>query len=94
MLRFARGFSEKNESLSPSALMAHEPERDLNNALLSARPVDEPIELARDLMNAPFSAKLEADPTETLRYTVRPLNNELARLNESVKDLKNEYFWV
>ena len=74
--------------------MANEPERALNNAFLSARPVNKPIELARDLMNAPFSAKLEADPTETLRYTVRPLKKELARVNESVKDLKNEFFWV
>jgi len=74
--------------------MAHEPEKDLNNAFLSARPVNEPIMLARDLMNAPFSAKLEADPTETLRYTVRPLKKELARLNESVKFRKNDFFWV
>ena len=94
MLRFARRFSEKNESLSPSGLMAHEPERDLNNALLPATLKDEPSEPTRDLKREVFSTKLDAEPNEALMYTLRPLNKELARLNESVKDLKNEYFWV
>ncbi|TMI57482.1 hypothetical protein E6H16_10410 [Candidatus Bathyarchaeota archaeon] len=66
--------------------MAHEPERDLNNALLPATLKDEPSEPTRDLKREVFSTKLDAEPNEALMYTLR--------LNESVKDLKNEYFWV
>ena len=94
MLRFARRFREKNVPLAPSGFTAHEPERDLNKALPSARLKDEPIKLTSDLYREVFSAKLDAEPNETLRYTERPLKKELARVNESVKDLKNEFFWV
>ena len=34
----------------------------------------------------------DTEPSEVLRYMVRPLKKELARLKESDKDLKNELF--
>jgi len=43
-------------------------------------------------MNEFCSATLEAEPTEVLKYTVRPLKKDSTRLKESDRDLKNEVF--
>jgi len=51
-----------------------------------------PNEPDRDLNSELFSAKLEAEPSEALKFRVRPLKKELTRLNESLSDLKNEDF--
>jgi hypothetical protein len=43
-----------------------------------------------DLKNEDLSIRLEDEPSEALRFTVRPLNRELAKPSELVRDLKNE----
>jgi len=49
-----------------------------------------PSESVRDLKNDAFSVKLEAEPIEALKFTVRPLKNEAARPSESDRDLNSE----
>lgn len=44
----------------------------------------------RDLKKEYLFARLEAEPNEALKFTVRPLNSELPRPNEPLKDLNNE----
>ncbi len=51
-----------------------------------------PSESDTDLKNEAFSAKTEDEPSEALKFMVRPLDRELARPRESVRDLKNEFF--
>jgi len=60
-------------SLPPSEFMAHETERDLNNVLPSARLKDEPSEAAGDLKKEAFSTEPDAEPSEALKYILRPL---------------------
>jgi hypothetical protein len=44
------------------------------------------------LKNEFFSATVELEPNEALRYSSRPLKKMLPRLNESEMDRKNEFF--
>ena len=44
----------------------------------------------RDLKKKYLFARLEAEPNDALKFTVRPLNSELPRPNEPLKDLNNE----
>jgi hypothetical protein len=43
-----------------------------------------------DLNHDDLSTRVEDEPSEALRFMVRPLNMELAKPSESVRDLKNE----
>jgi len=47
-------------------------------------------ESVRDLKNDALLEELEADPTETVKVMLRPLNSELARLRELAMDLNND----
>ena len=47
-------------------------------------------ESVRDLKNDALREELEADPTETVKVMLRPLNSELARPRELVMDLNND----
>ena len=49
-------------------------------------------ESVRDLRSEDFSAKLEADDSEPLKFTARPSNSEPATESEPVRDLKSEDF--
>jgi len=53
---------------------------------------ERPSEPVRDLNSELFSARLETEPSETLRISVRPLNREDARPSEPVRDLNSELF--
>ena len=64
----------------------------MKNEPFSAKPEAVVNERLSDLNKEVFSAKPEAKPSEALRFMLRPLSNELARANESEKDLKNELF--
>ena len=44
----------------------------------------------RDLNHEDLSIRLDDEPREALRFTVRPLSRELAKPSEPVRDLKNE----
>lgn len=44
----------------------------------------------RDLKKEYLLARLEAEPNDALKFTVRPLTSELPRPNEPLKDLNNE----
>jgi hypothetical protein len=48
-------------------------------------------ESARILNSEFLFVRLEAVPTEAVRFTVRPLNRVLVSPRESVNDLKNEF---
>ena len=47
-------------------------------------------ESVRDLKNDALREEPEADPTETVKVMLRPLNSELARPRELVMDLNND----
>ena len=51
-----------------------------------------PSESEKDLKIDVCSPKLEAEPTEALRLTVRPLKKEAERPIELLNDLNNEVF--
>jgi len=61
-----------------------------------ARPLTSELatesESVRDLKSEDFSAKLEAEPSEPLKFTARPPNSEPATESEPVRDLKSEDF--
>jgi len=57
---------------------------------VDAQVTDQKGNLVRDLKKEDFSVRTEAEPSDALRLTVRPLKKDCARPNESDRVLKNE----
>jgi len=64
--------------------------RDLKKELFSASTDVEPSESVRDLKSEFSSVSVETRPMELLRFTVRPMKNELPRVIVSVRTLNSE----
>lgn len=69
---------------------ANELKSDLERETCSTNPETDPRAPVKPLKNDNFSAILEDNPIEPLKFTVLPLKNEMTKLSESLKVLRNE----
>jgi hypothetical protein len=68
------------------------PTRDLNIPSFSTTPETAETVALIALKSESRCVELDAEPTEMLKKRVRPLKNDVTKLNELVRLLKNEFF--